>query len=325
MKAIVYRKYGSPEVLKLEDVAKPAPKDNEVLVKVHATTVTPVDCGFRSADPFIARLFTGLFRPKNPILGTELAGEIEAVGRHVEQLKIGDQIFAAPANGQGAHAEYICLPATGALARIPFNMTYEQAAAVCNGALTALPFLRDNGKIARGHKVLINGASGSIGTFAVQLARHFGAHVTGVCSTANLDLVRSLGADEVIDYTAQDFTKTGQTFDIIFDTVGKSSFSNCKGALTDKGIYLSPVHSLGTTFQMLWTSITGGKKAIIAATGLRPASAQVKDLAILTELIEAEIIKPVIDRSYALEQFAEAHRYVETGHKKGNVVVTFHE
>lgn len=322
MKAIEYTKYGSTDVLELTEVAKPSPDANQVLIKVHATTVTPVDIAFRTGTPIFARLFTGLFRPKKSILGTELSGEIEAIGAHVTRYKVGDQVFAAPADGNGAHAEYICLPQDGAIAHKPATLSHDEAASICNGALTALPFLRDNGKIAPGKRVLIIGASGSVGTFAVQIAKHFGAHVTGICSTANLDLVTSLGCDTVIDYTRTDFTKSNQKYDIIFDTVGKSSFAHSKRALTNTGIYLTTVMSISILFQMLWTSKVGSKKAVFAATGLRPAADQVADLGFLTKQIKAGKLKLIIDRSYPLEQIAEAYNYVEKGHKRGNVVIT---
>ena len=261
-------------------------------------------------------------RPKKTILGSEFAGEIEAVGKDVKRFSEGDQVFAATGAALGAHAEYTCLPEEGALAIKPANMTYEEAAAICEGALAALPFLRDKGKIQSGQKVLINGASGSVGTSAVQLAKYFGAEVTGVCSTANLELVKSLGADKVIDYTQEDFTKTRQTYDIIFDAVGKSSFSRCRGSLKGRGIYLTTVPTLPILLQMLWTSKIGSKRAIITFTGLRPASEKTEDLLFLKELVEGGKLRPVIDRRYPLEQAAEAYKYVETGHKKGNVVIT---
>lgn len=321
MKAIVYTKYGPPDVLKLKEIEKPTPRDNEVLVKVHAVTVTAVDCTFRKGDAFFARLFTGLTGPKRTTPGGELAGEIEVVGKDVKRFKKGDQVFGSTDAGFGAFAEYVCLPEDGALAIKPANMTCEEAAAIPYGVLTALPFLRDSGNIQSGQKVLINGASGSIGTFAVQLAKLFGAEVTGVCGTTNLELVKSLGADKVIDYTKEDFTKNGETYDIIFDTVGKSSFSRSKSSLKQKGSYLTPVLGLPILLQMLWTSKIGSKRAVIAFTGLRPPSEKIKDLLFLTELIEAGKIKPVIDRSFPLEQAAEAHRYVENGHKQGNIVI----
>ncbi len=321
MKAIVCTKYGPPDVLQLKELEKPTPKDNEILIRVYATTVTAVDCTFRKGAPFIGRFFTGLIRPKNPIQGTELAGEIESVGKGVKLFMKGDQVFGTASPGYGTYAEYICMSEEDTLAIKPANMTYEEAAG-CDGALTALPFFRDKGNIQSGQKVLIYGASGSVGTAAVQLARFFGAEVTGVCSTANLELVKSLGADKVIDYTKEDFTKRDETYDIIFDTVGKSSFSRCKSSLKQKGIYLEAALTLSILPQMLWTSKIGSKKAMIAFTGLRPSSERAKDLIFIKELIEAGKIKPVIDRRYPLEQIAKAHRYVEKGHKKGNVVIT---
>ncbi|MCB0227096.1 MAG: NAD(P)-dependent alcohol dehydrogenase [Anaerolineae bacterium] len=323
MKAIVYREYGSPDVLKLEEVEKPTPKDNELLIKIHATTVTATEATFRRGEPLIARLFTGLTKPKNTRLGEELAGEIEAVGKDVTRFKIGDQIFGTAGPEFGANAEYICLPEDGVLTIKPANMDYEEAASSVDGVLTALPFLRDTGNIQSGQKVLINGASGSVGAAAVQLAQVFGAEVTGVCSTSNVELVKSLGADKVIDYTQEDFTQSQETYDLIFDTVGKTSFARCKKTLKPNGIFLeAAINGLGLLPQVLWTAMFGSKKVKIAATGLRPEGDRRKDLVFLKELIEAGKIKPVIDRCYPLEHIAEAHRYVDTGHKKGNVVIT---
>ncbi|MFC1932927.1 NAD(P)-dependent alcohol dehydrogenase [Chloroflexota bacterium] len=320
MKAVVCTKYGPPDVLELKEVEKPVPKDNEVLIKIHATTVNATDPMSRAGKPFLARLVPlSLTKPKYPILGGELAGEIEAVGKGVTLYKEGDQVYGCPGITSGAHAEYKCLPEDGVLAIKPTNMTYEEATAIPGGALTALIFLRDKGSIQSGQKILINGASGSVGTAAVQVAKYFGAEVTGVCSTANLELVKSLGADNVIDYTKEDFTKSDQTYDIIFDTVGKSSFSRCKGALKQKGVYLETFPGLAILLQMLWTSMTGSKKAIFTATSFNFSN---KDLAFIKELIEAGKMKSVIDRTYPLEQMAEAHAYVEKGHKKGNVVIT---
>ncbi|MCB9076414.1 MAG: NAD(P)-dependent alcohol dehydrogenase [Anaerolineaceae bacterium] len=323
MKAIVYREYGSPDVLKLEHVEKPTPKDNELLIKIHATTVTATEATFRRGEPLIARLFTGLTKPKNTRLGEELAGEVEAVGKDVTRFKMGDQVFGTAGPEFGANAEYICLPEDGVLTIKPANMDYEEAASSVDGVLTALPFLRDTGQLQSGQKVLVNGASGSVGAAAVQLAKVFGAEVTGVCSTSNVELVKALGADKVIDYTQEDFTQSNETYDLIFDTVGKTSFARCKNTLKPKGIFLeAAINGLGILPQVLWTAMFGSKKVKIAATGLRPADERAKDLIFLKELIEAGKIKPVIDRRYPLEQIAEAHRYVDTGHKKGNVVIT---
>jgi NADPH:quinone reductase-like Zn-dependent oxidoreductase len=319
MKAIVYTEYGPPDVLQLKEVEKPTPKENEVLIRIYAATVTATDPINRKGEPFISRLFTGLTRPKNPIPGTELAGEIEAVGVDVKLFKEGDQVFAQ--TDFGAYAEYICLPEEGALGLKPTNMTYGEAAAVGDGALGAVVYLRDKANIQSGQEVIINGASGSLGTAAVQLAKYFGAEVTGVCSTTNIELVKSLGADKIIDYTKEDFTKTDQTYDFIFDVVSKSSFSRCKGSLKQRGVYIRTMPTLAFFIQVLWTSIFGSKKAMIAAPGLRPSSEKSKDLAFLKELIEAGEKKSVIDRRYPLEQITEAHRYVETGHKKGNVLM----
>ena len=325
MKAIVYEKYGPPEVLQLKEVEKPIPEDNEVLIRVYAATVAAEDPMMRSFtfSPLFwlpLRIAFGLIRPRKTILGSELAGEIESVGKDVKLFRKGDQVFGVDINGLGAYAEYKCLPEEGVLAIKPANVTYEEAAPVC-GALAAWNILRDKANIQSGQKVLINGASGSIGTAAVQIARYFGAEVTGVCSTSNLELVKSLGADKVIDYTKKDFTKSGQTYDIIFDTVSKSSFLRCKGSLTQRGVYLSAIPGLAIILQMLWTSKFGSKKAKFSATGLRPVSERLIFLKELIELVEAGRIKTVIDRCYPLEQAAEAHRYVEQDRKQGNVAI----
>jgi NADPH:quinone reductase-like Zn-dependent oxidoreductase len=315
MKAIIYTKFGPPEVLHLQEVERPSPKANEVLIKIYATTVVKEDPDMRASPGY-----NGLLKPRNPILGQELAGEVESIGKNVTRFKPGDQVFGI--DSFGAYAEYKCMPENGALAIKPANLSYEDAASLPNGALTALPFLRDKGNIRSEQTVLIYGASGSVGSVAVQMAKYYGAMVTGVCSTTNLEWVKSLGVDQVIDYTKEDFTENGKTYDIIFDTIGKSSFSECKGSLTDEGIYLATVPTPVIMLQALWTAKSGSKKVKFAATGLRPSSEKIKDLVFLSELIEAGKIIPVIDRCYPLEQIAEAHQYVETGHKKGNVVIT---
>ena len=320
MKAIVYTEYGSVDVLQLKEVAKPTPKKNEVLIRIEATTVTAVDSTFRQGASLSGRLYTGLTRPKRPVLGSTLAGEIEAVGKDVTRFKVGDQVFGATADF-GTHAEYICLSEDGALALKPASISYAEAVAT-NAVLTALPFLRDEGQIRSGHKVLINGASGSVGSYAVQLAKQAGATVTGVCSTEKMDFVKSLGADKIIDYKHEEFTNSGERYDIIFDAAGKSSYGRCKHILNENGIYLSIVLSPGIVFNMLWTSIAGSKKAKIAFAGLRPASEQAKDLRFLTKLMEAGQLKSLVDRSYPLAETAEAHRYVDTGRKKGSVVIS---
>ena len=323
MKAIVYEKYGPPDVLQLKEVGKPVPKDNEVLIKIYATTVSSGDVKIRSFKdipplpwlPF--RLAMGLTKPRKKILGFALAGKVESVGKDVKLFKEGDRIFGSAGFGMGAHAEYKSLPEEQVVAIDPTDMTFEEAAAVPFGGFTALYFLR-KGNIQSGHKVLIYGASGAVGTFAVQLAKYFGAEVTGVCSTTNLELVKSLGADSVVDYKKEDFTEKGETYHIIFDTVGKSPFSDCVRSLKKNGYYLRTVHmTLSPLVQGLWTSMTSSKKVIGGVS-----SEKTEDLIFLKELVEAGKIKPVIDRTYPLEQMAEAHGYVEKGHKKGNVVIT---
>ena len=316
MKAIVHIKYGPPDVLQLKEVEKPKPKDNEILVKVYATSVNPIDWKFRSGKLLYARPITGFTKPRSNILGFDLAGEIESVGENAKLFKKGDQVFGGAGVGFGTYAEYKCLPEKNAGIK-PSNMTYEEAAAVPLGALTALQFLRDKGNIQSGQKVLINGASGGVGIFAVQLAKYFGAEVTGVCSTTNLELVKSLGADNIIDYTKEDFIKEGQTYDIIFDAVAKDSFSRCKSSLNQRGVYLSSVPTLPFLLQMLWTSMIGSKKATTMM--IKPTT---KDLILLKDLIETGKVKAIIDRTYPLEQAAEAHRYAEKGHSKGKVVIT---
>lgn len=310
MRAAVYTRYGPPDVLQIKEVEKPTPKDDQVLIRIYATTVTSGDVRVRKADPILVRLFAGLIRPKRTIIGSDLAGEIEAVGKDVTRFKVGDQVFGG---GVSTYAEYTCVLGEGLRVKKPANMTYEEAATIPFAALSSLHFLRE-GNIRRGQKVLIYGASGALGTAAVQLAKHFGAEVTGVCSTTNLDLVRSLGADDVIDYTTEDFTKPA-TYDLIFDTVGKSSFLSCMKSLKRGGVFLS-AYALAPILRKLWASMTG--KRVVGGIAKETA----EDLLFLKELIEAGELKSVIDRRYPLEQIAEAHRYVEKGHKRGNVVIT---
>jgi len=324
MKAIVYNEYGPADVLHLAEVAKPTPNDNEVLIKIHASTVNAGDCnarGFTFVPPgfgFLARLMFGLRRPKQPILGTELAGDIEAVGKAVTRFQKGDQVWGTLRERSGAYAEYICLPENDRLVKKSVDITFPEDASVPFGGTSALYFLRDVAKLQPGQKILIIGASGGTGVYAVQLAKYYGAEVTGVCSTANLGLVRSLGADKAVDYTKQDFTQNGETYDVILDMVpGESAFARYRVSLKPNGLYLAGAGGLKAFAQMAWTSLTGGKKVI---AGMAPDRRE--DLAFLNELLESGKIKPIIDRCYTLEQTAEAHRYVDSGRKRGSVVIT---
>jgi NADPH:quinone reductase-like Zn-dependent oxidoreductase len=321
MKAIVYTHYGPPDVLQLKEVEKPSPKENEILVKVKATTVTAGDIRSRSFTVPLsvwlpARITLGFRQPKKTILGLELAGEIESVGENVKLFKEGDQVFAASLAGFGAYAEYKCLPEDGPVSIKPNDITFEEAAAIPIGARTALFYLR-KANIQSGQKVLVYGASGSVGTYAVQIAKYFGTKVTGVCSTTNVELVKSLGADEVIDYTAEDFSSTGETYDVIFEAVNKSSFSACMKSLKKHGTYINVTEPLPSV-RMLWTKLTNSHKLILGQNSPETSEA----LNYLKELVEAGTLKVVIDRYYAFEEIVEAHKYVEKGHKKGNVVIT---
>ena len=315
MRAVTYARFGPPEVMQVGQAPKPATKEKEVLIRVHAATVCKEDPDMRAAPGF-----NGLLRPRHPILGQEFAGEVAAVGPGASRFKPGERVFGIDAFG--AHAEYKCLSEDATLAGMPAGLTYAEAASVPNGALTALPFLRDHGHIRRGQIVLVYGASGSVGTAAVQLARAYGAEVTGACSTPNLELVRSLGASRVVDYTCEDFATLGQTYDIIFDAVGKLALSHCWDRLAEDGVYLTVIPGPGVLLRGLWASLAGGRQARFAATGLRPARQKAEDLGYVRELIEAGQFRPVIDRRFPVEQIAEAHRYVQGGHKKGNVVIT---
>jgi NADPH:quinone reductase-like Zn-dependent oxidoreductase len=318
MKAVVYIKYGSPAVLQLVEIKKPIPTENEVLINIKATSVTNADCYMRKGDTLFSRLVLGLFKPRRryQILGTEFSGIIEATGSTVKNWKSGDEIYGFRGFGTGCYSAYKCMSAQGSLAKKPANMTFEEAACTVDGATTALFFLQAKAKIKKGQTVLINGASGSIGTYATQLAKHFGAEVTGVCSTRNIELVKSLGADKVIDYTKEDFTQVNEPYDIIFDTVGKSNFGTCKKALTPNGQYITTALNLTTLLQSLWTRCFAKKKVKIGMSVDKSAA-----LHFITGLVEEGKLRTIIDRQYSLEQIMEAHEYVETGHKTGNVVI----
>jgi NADPH:quinone reductase-like Zn-dependent oxidoreductase len=320
VKASVFTQYGKPEVIQIQEVEKPSPRDGEMLIRLEATVAAAPDCAFRKGEPFISRFFTGLTKPKH-IPGDVLAGVIEAIGKDVKGYKTGDRVYGSSGTNFGTNAEYITLPEESALALMPENLSSGEAAALSEGGLTALPFLRDQGKIQAGDKVLINGAAGGIGVYAVQIAKYFGAEVTGVCGTTNLELVEALGAGRVIDYTKTDFAETGERYDIIFDTVGKSSFTHCKKALMPNGIYLSTFPAFALMINMALTSVFGKQKAVFTATGLRTPGEKRKDLLFLKMLAETGNIKPVISRTFLLSEMTQAHRYVETGHKKGSAVI----
>ena len=323
MRAVVYDRYGPPDMLRLEEVERPVPKADEVLVRIHATTVTRADCATREANRrsgvavmALSRLISGMRQPRQRILGTEFAGVVEAVGKAVSRFAVGDDVFGSSGFRFGAHAEFISVPEGARIARKPVGMSFPEAAAVCDGGLNALWCLRQVG-LQRGQRILIYGASGAIGTAGVQLAKHFGTEVTAVCNTKNVDLVRSLGAASVIDYTRDDFTKNGETYDVIFDAVGKHSFRRCSGSLNEDGSYLA-TDGLENLFLALWTSRIGHKKVVFS---IPPRYTQ-SDVVFLKELIEAGTYRAVIDRSYPLEDVIEATRYVETEQKTGNVVMT---
>ncbi|HJS20519.1 MAG TPA: NAD(P)-dependent alcohol dehydrogenase [Anaerolineales bacterium] len=328
MKAILYTEYGPPEVLQLREVDKPTPKDNEILIRNHAASVNTGDIwarNFKAISPrkfsmplplwLPARMYFGFSKPRINILGNEFAGQVEAIGKDVTRFKEGDAVFGYRGQSMGAYAEYLCVPEEGLVTLKPSNMTYEEAASVPYGSITALNLLRKV-NVESGQKVLVNGASGGIGSGALQLARYYGAEVTGVCSTPRVEYVKALGADKVIDYTREDFTQNGETYDLIFDVMGRSSFSRCKNSLKPDGIYLLASFKMKQLFQMFWTKISGGRKVICALS-----SDKAEDLVFIKELVEAGKIKSVLDRCYPLKQTAEAHRYIETGQKKGSVVI----
>jgi NADPH:quinone reductase-like Zn-dependent oxidoreductase len=321
MKAIVAKGYGAPDVLKLQQVEKPQPKENEVLVKVHASSATTADGMMRTGKPYFGRLMTGLTKPKHAIPGTGFAGVVETIGENVKSFKPGDRVFGETTLGFSTNAEFVSVPENGVILLMPENMSYAEGATFGDGHVTSLNFLKEIAQIKPGQKVLINGASGSLGTAAVQIAKHMGAEVTGVCSTRNVGLVKSLGADRVIDYTKKDFTKVNETYDVVYDTIGKGSYSKSKNILTDSGMYVSPVLKFSLLLQMMWTSVFSKKKAKFAATGLR-SDEELKNMMVkLVEIFKEGRLKTIIDRQYPLEKAAEAHTYIASGHKKGNVVI----
>ncbi len=321
MKAVTYHRYGAPDVVGIEEVPTPSPVEGEILIRIHAGVVTPSDGAARKGEPFLIRLMGGIRRPRQPILGSEIAGEVAAVGGAVTRFKVGDRVMAATGDTYGGHAEYVVLAEDAAVEHMPKGATWEQGVALAEGPATAMPFLRDHGHVQPGMHVLINGGSGSVGSAAIQLAKHLGAEVTGVASTPNLTLMRELGADHVVDYTQADFTAVRDRYDVVFDVAGKSSFGAVKGALRDGGVYLDTYPSLNTVWHQLVTSRLGSKKAVFAATGLRKPEQKRPDLELFRELFESGGLTAVIDRTFPMEQAAQAHAYVDTGHKTGNVVL----
>jgi NADPH:quinone reductase-like Zn-dependent oxidoreductase len=323
MRAVRFRRYGGPDVLRIEDVETPTPTETQVLVRVHATTVSTAEMAMRKGEPFFARVISGLRKPRKPTTpGSELAGEVTATGPDVTRFAVGDRVVGSTGASLGANAEYVLFEQDGALAHLPDSVSYEEAAVVCDGGLTALPFLRDAGHITAGERVLVNGASGGVGSVAVPLAKHLGAHVTGVCSAGSLDLVRSLGADEVIDYRTTEFTAMDDNYDIVFDVVGNSSFGRCRDVLKPGGRYLRTVPSLGVLARMLWTSRIGSRRAVLMFAGLRKPADKAKDLAFLMDLLQSGAIRPVVGKRFGFEESVDAHRFVEGGAKQGSVVLT---
>lgn len=321
MKAIIVTQYGSPEVLKLQEIETPKPKDNEILIKVIAASVTAADSMLRKGTPYYARLFLGLNKPTKPIPGTGYAGVVETVGKDVREYNVGDRVFGETGLGFSANAEYVCMPEEGVLAPLSDSLSFEEAAPICDGMLTSWNFLKNIAAIKRGQTVLINGAAGSLGSAAIQIAKVSGAKVIGVCSTTNIKYVLSLGADEVIDYTKEDFTLNLNAYDIIYDTVGKRSYSSCKKALSNNGLYLSPVLNLPLLFQVMFTSLFDGKKAKFSATGLLPVKEQRIMISNFIKLIESGQINLMISKRFTLAQTPQAHQLVDTGHKRGNFII----
>jgi NADPH:quinone reductase-like Zn-dependent oxidoreductase len=321
MKAIEYKNYGSPDVFQFNEVKKPAPKPTEVLIRVHSTTVTAADIMMREGKPRVGRLYLGVTKPKRTILGFEFAGELVEIGKDVTLFKTGDKVFGGTTT-LGCYAEFVCVSEKDVIATMPDNIKYEEAAPISGTAITVLNFLKGKANIKKNQKVLINGASGGLGTYAVQMAKYFGAEVTGVCSTGNVEMVKSLGADKVIDYTREDFAQIGEKYDIIFDTVSKSSFGKCKKSLTENGVYLPTVLSLPHIFQLMRTSIFGKRKVKTSITGMLPVKTRLSYLLEIRDLLKAGKLKSVMDRQYPLSEMSEAHSYVEKGHKKGNVIIT---
>ncbi|MCB2197938.1 NAD(P)-dependent alcohol dehydrogenase [bacterium] len=323
MKALVYRQFGPPEVIKIEDVPTPEPKEGEILVRVHASTITAVDTFFRMGKPFSARLAAGLTKPKIHTQGTEFSGVVEKVGEGVTRFKVGDKVMGEPGPNFGAHAEYVVIGQDGVILHKPESLNFHEAAALPAGALTALPFLRDTGRLEAGQKLLVIGASGSVGSFGVQFGKYLGAEVTGVCSGRNVELVTSLGADHVVDYNLEDFTKNGLKYDVIFDAIGASSFGTCRGSLTSRGVYMSTTISFSILFNHLLTAKSSGQRGLISFTGLRAKEEKKKDLELIHALAEEGRIKPYIDKVFPMGDAVAAHAYVDKGRKRGNVVVSF--
>lgn len=321
MKALFCARYGGPEVLEVATVSRPEPKPNEIRIRVHAASLTTADTFLRSGTPYYARLFTGLLKPKHPIPGTGFAGEVEAIGAEVSRFKVGEAVFGETALGFGANAEYVCVPEDGIICPKPPALSFQEAATICDGPLTSLNFLQEIGQLKKGQHLLVNGAAGSLGTAAIQLGKYMGATVTGVCSTANVDFVNSLGADHVVDYREEDFTTHKGAYDLIFDAVGKSTFTAARSALKADGQFLSPVMQIRLLFEMLWTSLMGRQKVKFAATGLMAPPALRKLLGTLLHVIKSDHMRIVIDRQYTLNQAREAHQYIDSGHKRANIVL----